>query len=596
MILRELYELYNRLVRQGVVMPTRGCSMQKISYRIVLKYDGTLVRIEDAREVVESVKVTKKGTNVTRKKVPVEKLVLGESKPSGTGLNPCFLWDNPAYLLGCPDVKERAGEYFKSLKNAHLSFESQIASARYSAVCRFLENWIPVSSDELGICKEQVTANGVFRIEGEENDVHEDANIQNWWTSSGRFSWRETKSSVVKTGMCLVTGEQSEIAVTHEPAIKNVIGAQSSGAKLVSFNCDSFESYGKEQSSNSPVSEAVAFAYCNSLNYLLNRKISRVNIADTTVVFWTDAPNRSDDDEIALLAGAALDPERLTVFAQDDALVKRIHEKLHDIVNGYRTRNLDDASTRFFILGLSANAARLSVRFYHESSLCDFYTCLSEHFEAMQLQPPQITQYHQQYISPYMIMKSAVREAKDIPPYFSGALMRAILSGVAYPDSIALAILRRLKINPSYNYVSCAYLKAWLSRKQTNYSLKPMLDTSNTQPGYVLGRLFAVLQKTQDNAYKGGLNRTIQDSYYGSASTSPQSVFPRILRLNRHHLAKIESLGLRVIREKAIQEIMGMLDSFPARLSLEQQGLFALGYYHQTQSFYTDKKYTSETN
>lgn len=121
-----------------------------------------------------------------------------------------------------------------------------------------------------------------------------------------------------------------------------------------------------------------------------------------------------------------------------------------------------------------------------------------------------------------------------------------------------------------------------------------MLDTSNTQPGYVLGRLFAVLQKTQDNAYKGGLNRTIQDTYYGSASASPQSVFPRILRLNRHHLAKIESPALRVVREKAIQEIMGLLDSFPSRLSLEQQGLFALGFYHQIQSFYTDNKSTSE--
>lgn len=594
MILRELYELYNRLVRQGVTMPSRGCSMQKISYRIVLKYDGSLVRIEDAREVVESVKITKRGTSVTRKKVPVEKLLLGESKPSGSGVNPCFLWDNPAYLLGCSDVKERAGEYFEALKNAHLAVESQIASTRYSAVCRFLESWIPVSSDKLGICKEQVTANGVFRIEGEEIDVHEDAIIQNWWNSCGYASWRETKSSAAQSAMCLVTGKPSEIAVIHEPAIKNVIGAQSSGAKLVSFNCDSFESYGKEQSSNSPVSEAVAFAYCNSLNYLLSRKISRINIADTTVVFWTDASNRSEDDEIALLAGAALDPERLTTFAQNDSLVKRIHDKLSDIANGYRTRNLHDDNTRFFILGLSANAARLSVRFYHESSLGEFFSCLSEHFEAMRLQPPYINRDNQKCISPYMIMKSAVRESKDIPPYFSGALMRAILSGVAYPDSIALSILRRLRINPSHNYISCAYLKAWLSRKQTNYSLKPMLDTSNTQPGYVLGRLFAVLQKTQDNAYKGGLNRTIQDSYYGSASASPQSVFPRILRLNRHHLAKIESPGLRVVREKAIQEIMGLLDSFPARLSLEQQGLFALGFYHQTQSFYTDNKLTSE--
>lgn len=595
MILRELYELYNRLVKQGIPLPSPGCSEQKVTYRIILHPDGSLVRIEDARQIVEQVKKGKKGdVTVTSKSVPVECLVPGESKPSGSGVNPCFLWDNPAYMLGCTDVKDRAIEYYTAFRDKHLGVEPKVANARFSAVCRFLEQWTPRTFAEAGLAKEQITGNGVFRIVGDEFDVHEDEHILQWWNETGILLWRGAEEKPVGKSRCLITGEEAEIAVTHDPAIKNVRDAQTSGAKLVSFNCPSFESYGKEQSANSPVSKSAAFAYCNALNYLLKSGTGKMNLADATIVFWTDSPEPPENDEDVWLAGAALNPERLNPPAQNAALAARIQDKLESIAKGHAVTDLKNEHTRFFLLGLSPNAARLSVRFYHESTMSEFIHKLQMHYNALRLDSTYPADGKFSVVSPFAIMRAAVRDSKDIPPYFSGALLRAILTGSPYPDSIAMAMLRRLKVNPSLNYVPCAYLKAWLTRKKTSYTIKPMLDPDNTEPGYVLGRLFAALQKTQEDAYKGSLNRTIQDSFYGSASASPQSVFPRIIRMNRHHLAKLDNPGLKVMHEKTIQSIMSLLESFPPRLSLEQQGLFALGFYHQTQSFYTPRKTTSE--
>ncbi len=622
MILKELDELYKRLVASGESVPRRGWSLQKTGYRIVLRPDGTLVRMEDAREAVTEVKKAKKAsqkedTTVTRL-VPPQKMVPGGAHPPGPGISPGFLWDNPAYLLGCVQVKDRALEYFTALKKKHLEFEKEINSPAFSAVCRFLEQWDPAECDNLcrdGIFRDKsmLQSNGVFQVLGEKNTyVHEDPAVVEWWQKGGGARWKGEKKV---EGFCLVRGETLPLARLHEPGIKGVRNAQSSGAKLVSFQPQAFRSYGKEQGLNSPVSEEAAFSYCNALNYLLQRRKQKFQLADATTVFWTDAPPQQAEEWECMFA-TVIDSKPLE--AQDDALVKRVSDRLDKIVHArpFTPEERQAAfSGRFFILGLSPNNTRLSVRFFMESTMDELVDRLVNHFEAMRLQPRGGLFRDPELISPLMILLETVTPCEtqqktedNIPPSYSRALMKAILLQTPYPDSVALAILRRIRTDCQaslkrlkngtdkgilrqirayrpVNYVRCAYLKAWLSRKKIHYSIQPMLDTTNTQPGYVLGRLLAVLQKTQEEAMPD-LKRTIVDSFYGSASTSPGSVFPRVLRMHVHHLDKL-SEGAKVSRKKLVQTICAQLQQFPAHLNPEQQGLFALGYYHQMQDLFT---------
>lgn len=587
MILKELHDLYERLLTAGENIPRRGFYSMSLSFRIVLTPEGQFVRIEDARKEVQVKKTKSVKTELRTDAV----LMPGRAKPSGAGINPCFLGDNASYLLGycdaaAPEKALRCRECFAGLRDKHLRMEELVNSPAYSAVCRFLEKWNPDASDALaGVDAEIFKTCGVFRIQGSLHDVHEEKGIVDWWLTTGeKLWWGGDPSKTSPSGICLITNEESPIALTHEPAIQGVQGAQSTGAKLVSFNCKAFESYGKEQSVNAPVSSAASFAYSNALNYLLSSKQHCMRIGETTVVFWTDAPRES----------AAMNALAMYAFdsfsqAEDNQLRAQVEEELTLLAKGEPLRHSDDLAmkkTRFFILGLSPNAARLSVRFYQESTFGEFVERLRRHFEGLRLQPRGSKYQDPEIIRPYNILLSSVREAKEIPPLYAGALMRAILFGTPYPDTIAMAMIRRFKADGNISYIRCAYLKAWLNRSNRINPIKTMLDTTNTDPGYLLGRLFAVLTKTQEEALPG-INKTIRDSYYASASATPGSVFPRLMRLYTHHIAKLKE-GHKVIRERQMQEIIDLLGTtFPSRLNLQEQGAFALGFYQQTQSFYT---------
>lgn len=585
MILKELDELYKRLIASGEPVPRRGEGLRKVGFRIVLRLDGTFVRVENAAERI----ITEKG----RERLCAPRVCVPGGMFSRTsGVFPFFLCDNPTYLLGCEpsskSEKNRAIKLFSELKKKHLGVEKEINSPAFSAVCRFLEQWNPAECENLcrdGIFRDKsmLQSNGVFQVLGEKNTyVHEDPAVVEWWQKGGGARWKGEEEI---EGLCLVRGETLPLARLHEPGIQGVLNAHSSGAKLVSFEPHAFRSYGKDQGLNSPVSEEAAFSYCNALNYLLQRRKQKFQLADATAVFWTDAPPQQAEEWECMFA-TVIDPKPLE--AQDDALVKRVSDRLDKIVHArpFTPEERQAAfSGRFFILGLSPNKTRLSVRFFMESTMDELVDRLVNHFKAMRLQPRGGPFRDPELISPFMILRETAREAQDIPPPYSGALMKAILLQTPYPDGVALAILRRIRADSTVSYVRCAYLKAWLSRKKIHYSIQPMLDTTNTQPGYVLGRLFAVLHKTQEEAMPD-LKRTIVDSFYGSASTSPGSVFPRVLRMHVHHLDKL-SEGAKVNRKKLVQTICAQLQQFPAHLNPEQQGLFALGYYHQMQDLFT---------
>lgn len=621
MILKELYELYNRLLEQGEDVPKEGEWKQDVGLVIVLTNEGKLSNNKPVRYIGEPDKKGKYGT------VPLN--VYARSKTNS--VEPGFLCDKLENILGIPAKpagkdpnKQTQAEKYRDVipaKYSKLLLDFDVLeNTGVAAVARFIREWDSENVDSLGIKREDFILNVVFKIEGRECYVHEEPEVQKWWIECG-YSWWYPKGKAT-ISQCLVTGKNEEIAHTHIPRLTRI---GSKPASLVSYNVDSFESYGKKQGVNAPVAARVASSYCNALDYLLRRDISRIQLADMTMVFWTDAKTKEEDDLSVWLVGSAIEPEYVEhIPAQNSSLIKSVGDDLKRISQGKPIRSSLDFDTRFFVLGLSPNEGRIVVQCFYESSYGEFINKLCDHYAFMNIIPSS-KKKETLVVTPYMILQSCTRikeEDKDIfdviknhglitklkkeiqqnvPAHHASVLMQSVLSGTSYPDFIASAIMNRIKTesctsqlkkHPGYYQIRCAFLKAWLSRRNSSYSIKTMLDPNNKEIGYVLGRLLSVFQKVQDDAYPNGLNRTIMDSFYASASSAPMSVFSRIIKLNHYHMTKlgIDKPGLQIKRRKQIEEIFNLIAGFPAHLNLEQQGLFALGFYHQTQDFYRSNK------
>ncbi|MDH5758896.1 MAG: type I-C CRISPR-associated protein Cas8c/Csd1 [Gemmatimonadota bacterium] len=592
MLLHALNQLYDRLADDAdyaVVRP--GFSLQKINFEIVLRPDGQLVTIQDARSVVD------------RRARPRQRRVLGSTKPPGSGLNPCFLWDNAQYMLGfkIDDLNpERTAEAFAAFRDRHLSVEEAVSSEVFSAVCRFLETWNPESAGDFEDFVEAATTGyGLFRIQGIDGFVHDDENIQTWWMSRASPRWWEAKDGGGDDpqGQCLVSGEVGFLARTHEK-VKGVRGAQPSGGALVGFNDPAYESYGKSQSYNAPVSETVAFRYVTALNALLDgpqRDRHRVFVGETTVVFWTGRPNPAEDIFLRFAAeGSAIADADTT---QDEGQRQRVELFLRALRQGreaYGALDPDPDGAEYFLLGLSPNAGRVSVRFFMRGRLGALLDNLRRHHRDIRIDPKPPSEKWRgdpEFPGVRALLDQAARERKDIPPTLEAPLMRAIVTGEPYPTALVGAVLRRIRADRRVDYLRSCVIKGYLVRNH-NMEVSMALDPEKPDPAYRLGRLFAALEKTQKDGLPG-LNTTIRDSFYSAASATPGTVFPRLLRTYQHHLGKLEG-GLRVTRERLVQEILAPLERFPSHLTLPDQGLFALGYYHQTRDFYTKRSEPSD--
>lgn len=590
MILQELCKLYDRLKDDPAYeIPRRGFSVQKISFIVVLDPDGALFDIQDAR--VQSGK----------KMVPRELLVPGATKPPGSGLNPCILWDNAAYLLGWFEPKNpesptadeqkkalRAPKAFEKSREAHLALRDEIAAPQFQSVVRFFESWAPERiSPELGekLRAYAGTGFGVFQILGEAGFVHDVPEVSRALetASSGDAARDEGEKK-----QCLVSGEFGKIAELHAPAIKGVPGAQSSGAMLVSFNWNAATSYGKERGENAPVSEDAANRYCVALNALLRSANNRFRLGDATVVFWTGAKTEIEGDLTTMFGLADAAPEQDTTQLQR---VRTFLENLRDAgtprtalaESGYAA---DDAGTPFFMLGLSPNAARLAVRFWHAGTLGELLENLREHHRAMRIRRRGEKFNDPEFIPLWMILRQTARDADGIPPLLGGALLRAVVGNLPYPTSLVQLVLNRIRIESRVDYVRASVLKAFLTRNKKQ-QITMSLDTSNINPAYLLGRLFAALEKAQAEAVPGA-NAGIRERFYASASATPRAVFPIMLRTFPHWIAKLVR-GREIFFSKLVQEILDGVNAqagFPAHLNLAAQGFFAIGYYHQMQDFF----------
>ncbi|MGB2681089.1 MAG: type I-C CRISPR-associated protein Cas8c/Csd1 [Candidatus Competibacter sp.] len=363
-------------------------------------------------------------------------------------------------------------------------------------------------------------------------------------------------------------------------------GAQTVGADIVSFNFGAACSYGKkseDRGANSPISEYAMFAYTTSLNYLLRiNSRQKLLIGEDTFVFWAEKTDPAED-----LFADWLQPD-----PDDPARGVEAIKVLYGAPTRSGIKPLDQDDTRFFVLGLAPNVARLSIRLWNVSTVRELATHIRQHFDDLAIvRSPR----DPEFLPVRRLLKStaAQNESKNIPPLLTGETLRAILTGMPYPQSLLIAALQRIRAEQgAVNFVRAALIKAILVRNARFYApnqpeVAVSLDLQNPNIGYRLGRLFAVLERAQETA-SPGLNATIRDKFYGSASATPVTAFPYLLKLKNHHLNKLTA-GQVIWLENLIGQILEAITQFPANLNLDDQGRFAIGYYHQRQDFFTKK-------
>jgi len=386
---------------------------------------------------------------------------------------------------------------------------------------------------------------------------------------------------------CALTGEEDIPSLTHT-AIKGVWGAQSSGANIVSFNLDAFRSCGKKEGLNAPIGEKAEFAYTTALNTLLARTSQqKIQVGDASTVFWAKESHSFEDDFSFFLG----EPPK----GQENMSYGKIRELLSSVRTGVLPRE-DDMP--FYVLGLAPNASRIAIRFWYEGSVRDLKKKIAQHFEDIRIvHSPK----EREYLSLFQLLVSTAIEGKadNIPPNLGGDLARSVLGGTRYPQTLLAGAVGRCKAEHRVTRARASIIKGILIRnshfiKGHQKEVEMALDRDYDNIGYVLGRLFAVLERIQEQAHQGAsLNKTIRDTYFSAACSSPRVVFKRLQDLSVHHLAKLRHSGKGTVwLEKQMGDVMDLVppSGIPATLPLDDQGRFAVGYYHQRQDFFGKKE------
>lgn len=579
MILQALALYYERLAEQDKVSRPGWCSA-KVSYGIQLSYDGELTGITWLKQETQRGKKTVE--------IPVS-MKVPEMLTRSSGVAANFLCDNSKYLLGIDKgtdekSKKRARECFEAAKEKHLSILKDTKGKMAAAVRNFFLKWDPDKAFETSVIKENIEeltegGNLIFRM-GIEN-AQDNLEIKESWENSFEAS------DLTMRKVCLVTGKNDEIARIHR-TIKGVPGAQSSGAALVSFNAPSFESYGKEQSYNAPVGTYAEFAYTTALNYLLSKREYAILIGDTMAVFWAEDGEQESQDIFRM----SVDPPK-----DNQEELKGLFENIKNHQPVYIGEELLNIEQRFYILGLAPNAARLSVRFFYQDSLGNILDNFSAHYQRMALISP--AWENREFLGIWQMLNETVNQkSKDKKPVpnMAAMVMKAIISGSKYPAGLYSDTIMRIRAEQgNVTWGRAAIIKAFLIQ---NYKWKEgedymALNEESKDTAYLLGRLFFVLEAVQLEA-NPLIKATIRDRYFNTACSAPASVFPILFKLKNSHMKKIEREkgSAKIYYEQLFTNILSKIDleDYPLRLSLEEQGKFILGYYHQRQKKYEKRE------
>ena len=594
MILQALIDYYEAMAEQGKTARP-GWAKGKVAWGAELGTDGTLKNMYPLRSQ----------TMDGKKTIPREMEIPAPVKRS-SGVAAQFLCDYISYIFGIERKAkadstakktkserttkkanpERAKECFNTAKELHERILQGIDSPAANAICAFFEGWDPGKADTVPAFtqyKEELLKgeNIVFYYDG--RPCTEDPAI--------RKAWQESYDNVAEGSQmtCLITGKKTVPELIH-PAVKNVRGAQSSGAALVSFNAQAFCSYGKNQNQNAPVSKYAAFAYTSALNTLLADRKRVKQIGDTTLVYWAENAAGEYQDLFAVLldgGGEEISDDTL------DSIMRAISSGENYDYKGISVH----ADNQFYILGISPNAARLSVRVFYHNSFGSFVKHIEQHYRDTEIVAD--NRNKKLFIPLWMLLRETVNaKASDKTPLpqLSGNVLDSVLNGSRYPETLMNQVMLRIRAEHDVSRGRAAIIKAYLIRNTQNYknrdSLKEVATVSlnpesNYEP-YVLGRLFSVLEGLQMKA-NPGINATIKDRFFNSACGTPATVFPVLLKLSNSHLKKLDA-GSEVYWSKQIGDLMNKLCfNFSAHLSLQEQGAFILGYYHQTQKRFEKK-------
>lgn len=579
-ILTELARLYDRLEKTGDA-PPQGFSSENIGGEVVLDEAGNVLAIRDLRVADE------KG------KLRARKMAVPAAVKRSVNITPNAYWDKSAYVLGVTLLKDAKGKPMPD-ENGHLTFGQEkrtlqehaafvqthknlLAEANdlgLQALRGFILTWQPDMFGQNAYPPDLLDENLVFRLNGDTaangqpRYIHERA--------AARHLLEREPSGGEETALCLVSGTIGATARLH-PSIKGVMGAQSSGASLVAFNAAAYESFGKTQGENAPVSQSAAFAYGTALNVLLAKGSGRnLRIGDSTVVFWAETADVGAAQSIeGMLFGALNPPDKA-------AETNTLRATLESIATGRTADPKFAPETRVFILGLAPNAARLSVRFWLPATLGDFARNVTRFWADLALDPPAWPGPPAAWSLLYEV--AAQRKAENIPPRLGGELMQAVLRGTPYPRTLLSGVIQRIRADGDINRKRVAIITAHIRRNLAEKEFPMSLDRDNPNPAYRLGRLFAVLEGIQLKALPG-LNATIKDRYFAAASATPARVFPLLVKTATHHLSKLrkgDSGGLAHWFDAEMGAIWAGLEAdMPRALNLEDQGRFIAGYYHQ---------------
>lgn len=570
MILQALVDYYEALAAQDDTVPRPGWEPVKVSFAVCLNDDGAVEQIIDIKTEQQSGKKTA---------ILPQKIQLPACGVRTAGIKARFLGDNSGYIFGVSnkDKPQRSLQCFAAAKELHQRLLSEVDSPAARAVCSFFAKWQPEQAKEHPALQENRDeliggANMIFYYR--DKFVQDVPEIRRIWQEFYNDEGEDAKE------ICLVTGEPAAVAAVH-PSIKGVIGAQSSGAALVSFNADSFCSYGREQSNNAPCGKYAAFAYTTALNHLLAEKETVYRIGDCTVLFWA----QNGQNAYKSLFNKTL---------YDEQSIRDIVKSLcmgHSV--DFEETSLD-SDMQFYVLGISPNAARLSVRFFLHNSFGKILQNVQAHYDRLEIDRPA---YEKSAGLPlWRLLNETVNQKssdKKPAPNMAGDTMRAILTDGLYPATLINGVNLRIRAEHEVTYGRAAIIKAFYTKNNNINVPKEVLTVSLNEESknvpYVLGRLFAVLERIQEKA-NPGINTTIKDKYFDSASGTPAGIFPVLISLAHKHLRKLDT-GLRIYFEKQIGEIDDILpENLPANLNLPQQGSFQIGYYHQRQRFFQKKE------
>lgn len=562
MILRALYDYYHR----SGDLPAFGMELKEIGFIIVIDKCGNFLRFEDRRIDKKSAQQFLVKKSVGRSSAPVAN----------------YLYDNSQYVFGYSDKgdMESMRKYFDTFKAKikeiyNIFSGNEAIKAVYafyqqepSAIVEIMQN-DPLWVDIVKNLNKKYSAFS-FLIEGDTEIVASQKGLINLECNDEKMTGK----------LCSVIGKYSKIVETTTATM--IPGSQAT-AKLVAFQINSgYDSYGKSKGHNAPISEEAEFAYTTALNHLLRSDShNKFMVGSRTFLFWTssnsEASKLSENSLFALL-GRADDPNKR---------IELVRRTFMSIYNGTLSANKDD---KFFILGLAPNSARIAVVYWNELPLREFAGLISKHFTDMEIVDTRKDK--KPYVGLHSILGNVTLGGKssDASPNLPDAVVKGIFQGLPYPASLFQACICRIRAEQSVNIVRAAIIKAYLNRLTDNNNKKIdiMLDKENQNQGYLCGRLFAVLDKIQEDA--NGIH-SIRERYMNSASATPAMVFATILNLSGHHLEKLNAGG-QVFYEKLKQEIISKLDAngFPAHLDLQDQGRFFVGYYHQRQNFFTSKE------